>query len=120
MSQAADNVDVGPAERMASDAYFPRKRADVLALDMGDGVILYNHDSSLVHHLSPSASVVWQLCDGDVDGEQLGSEIAEEYGLDRDEVVKQVHDVIEELDALGLIEDASGPSGADAPSGHAV
>ena len=46
-------------------AYRPRKAADVLELDMGDGIILYNHDSNLVHHLNPSAAILWALCDGD-------------------------------------------------------
>jgi PqqD family protein of HPr-rel-A system len=88
----------------------------VLALDLGDGVILYNHDSSLVHHLNQSASIVWHLCDGDADGPQLATEIAEEFELDPAEVAAHVEDVIQELDALGLIEDASDPQGRDAPS----
>ena len=104
----------GASGRVGS--YLPRKRGDVLALDMGDGVILYNHDSSLVHHLNQSASIVWHLCDGDADGSQLATEIAEEYGLDRAEVAAHIENVIQELDALGLIEDASDPQGRDAPS----
>ena len=90
------------------DRYVPRKRDDVLALDMGDGVILYDHDASLVHHLNPSASIVWHLCDGDADGAELAAEISEEYGLDHEVVAGQVEDCIRELDALGLIHDAGG------------
>jgi PqqD family protein of HPr-rel-A system len=112
---AAETSDAGASERVSA-SYLPRKRGDVLALDMGDGVILYNHDSSLVHHLNPSASMVWHLCDGDADGSKLATEIAEEYGLDRAEVTAQIEDVIQELDALGLIEDARQPEGRDAPT----
>jgi PqqD family protein of HPr-rel-A system len=88
--------------------YRPQRREGVLALDMGDGTILYNHDSSLVHHLSPSASVIWSILDGEAGPEQLATEIAEEYGVDPLEVSKQVTDLLKELDALGLIQDASG------------
>jgi PqqD family protein of HPr-rel-A system len=99
----------------------PQRKAGILALDMGDGVILYNHDSSLVHHLSPSASVIWNLLDGDVTPDALATEISEEYGIDRGEVSKQVADLIQELDALGLIEDArenaSPQSPVDGPRG---
>ena len=57
--------DSGVASHPASDGtvetltvavdYAPRKRADVLELDMGDGVVLYDSSSRLVHHLNPSA-----------------------------------------------------------------
>jgi PqqD family protein of HPr-rel-A system len=89
-------------------SYRPRKAADVLELDMGDGLILYNHDSSLVHHLNPSAGILWHLCDGDATVEQLGSEVAEEYGLDPATVQKEIAGWVAELDALGLIQDAAG------------
>ena len=118
MSTAAEASDADASKRVDA-SYLPRKRGDVLALDMGDGVILYNHDSSLVHHLNQSASLVWHLCDGDADGSQLAGEIAEEYGLDRAEVGAHVEDMIQELDALGLIEDAGLPEERDAPSERA-
>ncbi len=86
--------------------YRPRKRADVLELDMGDGFILYNHDSSLVHHLNPTASLVWQLCDGAATIARLAAEIAEEYGLAVDNVEMQISSLVAELDAMGLVEDA--------------
>lgn len=90
--------------------YIPCKRSDVLELDMGDGFILYNHDSSLVHHLNPSASVIWQLIDGEATVEQLGREVAEEYRLEMSSTRDELAALISELDALGLVEDA-GSSG---------
>jgi Coenzyme PQQ synthesis protein D (PqqD) len=86
-------------------SYKPRKSADVLELDMGDGLILYNHDGDLVHHLNPSAGIIWQLCEGDATVGQLGREIAEEYGLEVETVQSQVASVIAEFDTLGLVED---------------
>jgi PqqD family protein of HPr-rel-A system len=85
--------------------YRPVKVSDVLELDMGDGLILFNHDSSLVHHLNPSAALVWQLCDGEASVSQLAREIAEEYELARDDVLDQVAAVIAEFDALDLVRD---------------
>jgi Coenzyme PQQ synthesis protein D (PqqD) len=87
-------------------SYRPRKSAEVLELDMGDGLILYNHDGDLVHHLNPSAGIIWQLCDGEVTVEELGREIAEEYGLDPETLQRQVATVIAEFDTLGLVENA--------------
>jgi hypothetical protein len=87
-------------------SYRPRKRADVLEVDMGDGLILYNHDGDLVHHLNPSAGLIWHLCESDVTVGQLGREIAEEYGLDVETIQAQVAEVVAEFDALGLVEDS--------------
>lgn len=97
----ADSLSVPPD-------YAPRRRPDVLELDMGDGAILYDDDTSLVHHLNPSATLIWHLCDGSGSAEELARDIAEEYGLDRRTVTGQVMAVIGELDALGLVEDGRG------------
>lgn len=115
-----DHTDAGGAGGASSGGavvvpleYVPRKAADVLELDMGDGVILYNHDSNLVHHLNPSAAILWQLCDGDASVEQLGREVAEEYGLDTSKVQGEIAGLIAELDALGLVEDATAAPSAE-------
>ena len=69
---------------------------------MGDGVILYDDGSSQVHHLSPSASIVWRLCRGEADVGQLAADIAEAYGLDPAESQAQLTATIAEVEALGL------------------
>jgi PqqD family protein of HPr-rel-A system len=107
--QPSEGVEA--AQMTVPQGYRPAKSAEVLELDMGDGLILYNHDSSLVHHLNPSAALVWQLCDGEASVGQLATEIAEEYGLQSDEVVEQISAVIAEFDALDLVEDSSNGSG---------
>lgn len=104
----SEDVTQGPASGESltvPPTYRPQKRADVLELDMGDGLILYNHDGDLVHHLNPSAGLIWQLCDGDATVSQLGREIAEEYDLDVETVEAQVAAVVAEFDALGLVQD---------------
>ena len=113
MSEIHDPPSSDPREVVVSvpTAYRPRKAADVLELDMGDGIILYNHDSNLVHHLNPSAAILWALCDGDASVEQLALEVAEEYALDHEQVEREIAELIAELDALGLVEDAAaGPA----------
>lgn len=102
-SGTAGNLEVGPD-------YVPRKAADVLELDMEDGLIVYNHDSSLVHHLNPSAAIVWRICDGEASVAQLSDEVANEYSLVGHNVQAELQSLVAELDALGLVEDASPPN----------
>jgi PqqD family protein of HPr-rel-A system len=107
-AQPADqpSEDGKAATMTVPQGFRPAKCAEVLELDMGDGLILYNHDSSLVHHLNPSAALVWQLCDGEASVGQLAAEIADEYGLKSGDVLGQVSAVIAEFDALDLVEDS--------------
>ena len=86
--------------------YVPRQRSGVLELDMEGGVILYDDGSSLVHRLSPSASIVWKLCQGDASVRELARDVAEAFGRDSSEIEEQLSTSIAELDALGLVEDA--------------
>ena len=100
--------DGGGAVSLAvAPEYTPRKRADVLELDMGDGVVLYDPGSKLVHHLNPSASLLWQLAEGDASLGQLADEISTELRLDRSEVHEQFVSLVAELDALGLLSDTN-------------
>ena len=89
-------------------SYVPRQRSAVLEMDMGDGVVLYDDASSLVHHLSPSASIVWQLCQGEASVDELAADIADAYGLKSSEVEEQLTATIAEFDATGLVEDVRG------------
>jgi hypothetical protein len=114
-SRAADALGRG---LQVGSYYRPRRVRDVLALDMGDGYILYDPGGSLVHHLNPSAGIVWHLADGSATVEQLAEDIAVELGVDGKEVRQQVTSLIAELDALGVLEDArAGAAGARPPGG---
>jgi PqqD family protein of HPr-rel-A system len=106
-SVASDFPSDGTVETLTVGVnYAPRKRADVLELDMGDGVVLYDSQSRLVHHLNPSASILWQLSDGAASVAQLAGEASEELRLNSEEVQQQFLGLVAELEMLGLVEDA--------------
>jgi PqqD family protein of HPr-rel-A system len=108
--------EVGGEERLTVPLeYRPRHRASVLELDMSDGVILYDDAASLVHHLNPSAAVIWHICDGTGTLEELARDLAEEYGLDLDLISEQIAQVVAEFDALGLVENSANPDGGLRP-----
>ena len=96
--------------------YVPRKAVNVLEVDMGDGVILYNRDSDLVHHLNPTAGIVWQLFTGEATVDTLAIELSEECGLDVDRAREQVRSLAAQLHEVGLVQDAR----AGSPAGEGV
>jgi hypothetical protein len=99
-----------PSAMRVPPAYRPRKAFEVLELDMGDGVILYSHDSRLVHHLNESAALLWRLCEGKATVKDLAVTIAKEYDLAPDVVLDEISGVIAEFDALNLVRDLDGRS----------
>jgi len=98
--------DPTDGEVRAHSTYVPSKGEDVLELDLGDGIVLFNGDSTLVHHLNPTAAIVWHLCTGEATVAELARDIAQEYDLDAFSTEAQVAGVIGELDALGLVIDS--------------
>lgn len=113
----AEGAAGGRVMMSVPDTYRPSKRPEVLELDGGHGLILYNHDSSLVHHLNPSAALVWRRCDGNASVRDLAGYIAGKHGLRVSEVLQQVSEVIAEFEALDLVENSDpavlGPAGPD-------
>jgi len=102
---SVSSIEAPSTTARVPSGYVPRQRADILELDMGDGVVLYDDGSSQVHHLSPSASIVWSLCRGEADVGELATDIADAYGLEPSEIEAQLTTTIAELEALGLVED---------------
>lgn len=102
-------VPADDAREGLPDSYAPRRRGDVLEIDFGDGLIIYDRDASLVHHLNPSAALVWRMCEGTSSVGELVQVIVEALGSSPHEVNAQVTDLLRELDELGLTEDASHP-----------
>ena len=63
-----------------SDAY-PR-RADLLEInEADDGLVVYDPTEDKVHHLNPSASIIFDLCDGTRDAEAIAQILGEAYDL---------------------------------------
>jgi hypothetical protein len=100
-------VPADDAREGLPDSHAPRRREDVLEIDFDDGLIIYDRDANLVHHLNPSAALVWRMCEGTASVGELVQVIVEVLGSSRHEVKAQVTDLLRELDELGLTEDAS-------------
>ncbi len=47
-----------------------------------DGLIVFNPATDRVHHLNPTAGVLWELCTGSKTSAQLIKEMAELFSLD--------------------------------------
>jgi hypothetical protein len=93
-----------------SPRFRPLRSGDVLEIDMGDGLILFDGNNNLVHHLNPSAAAIWHLCRGELTVEEMGREVADGGGLEVDDILIQIADVVSEFIRAALVKDGSGQS----------
>ena len=57
--------------------------ADGLEIEeVDDGLIVYQESIERVHHLNPTASVVFQLCDGSRDAASIATAVGALFGLE--------------------------------------
>jgi len=70
----------------------------------GDELVLYDVSAGQLHHLNPTASAVWKLCDGTVTLNDIVAEISVQFRLsEADEPASDVKALLQEWTRAGLI-----------------
>ena len=80
-----------------------RAREDLTVVEIDGESVVYDEATGNLHHLNPTATVVFSLCDGTVSARELAVEIAEAFDQPTDEVERQVRRLLRELRAQGLV-----------------
>jgi len=60
----------------------PRTAQGLEFNEVEDGLIVYQESTERVHHLNPTAAIVFQLCDGTRDATEIAGVVAELFGLE--------------------------------------
>ncbi len=83
----------------------PRRRGDIIAVELDGEAVLYDPRSGNLHKLNTAGSVLWRCLDGDVTVAQLAAEVAAETGqADVAAVERQLAEYVAQLAGLGLLE----------------
>ena len=82
----------------------PLRRADVTTRDLDSETLILDRRHQEVHHLNPSASYVWQCCDGRKTVGQIASSMAQEFGIEVEDAQRDVVSLLSQLNALHLLE----------------
>lgn len=59
----------------------PRKAASLEVHEADDGLVIYDPVHDMVHHLNPSAAIIFDLCDGARDVEAIATTLSEAYRM---------------------------------------
>ena len=79
-------------------------RPDVHAVELDGETVVYDRPTRRLHLLNPSATVIWMALDGQVTGDELVAELAEQFGVELETMDRQVRDVLTTLSQEGLIQ----------------
>lgn len=60
----------------------PRRMDGLEVNEAEDGLVVYDPEHDMVHHLNESASLLFDLCDGTRDVEEIARVLGEAFGVD--------------------------------------
>jgi len=81
----------------------PRVRGDLAVVELDGEAVIYDEENERLHHLNPTATLIFGLCDGTGTIGDFASDIAEAYGLDRGQVEQQVRGLLREFRRSNLL-----------------
>jgi hypothetical protein len=86
-------------------------RAEILAYELDDDLVLYDERTREGFLLNQSAAAIWQLADGTRTIASLAQDVSNVHGIEYRQALDDVEELMESLDHAGLL--AGAP---DAPS----
>ena len=82
----------------------PKVREDLVVVDIDGEAVVYEPADVLLHHLNPTAAVVFKLCDGSGTVRELSEDIADILGMPVNTVLRQVRRVVSQFKREGLLD----------------
>jgi hypothetical protein len=82
----------------------PRSRDDLAVVELDGEAVIYDESNGSLHHLNPTATIVFSLCDGTATIAELASEIADAFAKPENEVESQVRRLVRSFRTQSLLE----------------
>jgi hypothetical protein len=82
----------------------PKRRADVNVRSVDGEVVVLDRQSDLIHQLNPTASYIWNRCDGQASVAEIANQLATTFEIDVNTAVQDVATTVMQLHSLGLLQ----------------
>lgn len=80
-----------------------RGRDDLIVKEMDGETIVYDEQSNQVHSLNKTATLLWNLCDGENDIEGMVGEIRARFDVDEATARCDAEKILREFETMGLL-----------------
>jgi PqqD family protein of HPr-rel-A system len=81
----------------------PMVREGLTVVELDGEAVIYDEETSDLHHLNPTATIVFGLCDGSATIADISTDISEAFGVPVEEVRGQVRTLIRQLRRANLL-----------------
>ena len=82
----------------------PLVRDGLTVVELDGEAVIYDEETGELHHLNPSATIVFGLCDGTQTPDEMAAEIAAAFGVPVEEMTPQVREVVDQFGYAGLLD----------------
>jgi PqqD family protein of HPr-rel-A system len=90
----------------------PKTRNDLAVVELDGEAVIYDEASGDLHHLNPTATIIFNLFDGTATVKELAALIEEEFKVPANEVEKQIRALMKEFRSAGLLDGKPSANGS--------
>jgi hypothetical protein len=83
----------------------PKVRSDFTVVELEGEAVIYDDQTRQVHYLNRTATIVFNLCDGNSTVKELSGDIADAFSLPPEEVERQVRTLIRSFREAGFLDE---------------
>jgi hypothetical protein len=81
----------------------PQRRLDLLCRSIEGEAVILNDAAGVLHRLNPTASFIWECCDGTSSVDDIVARLANAYDVDLTTCEKDVSEIVIKLESLNLL-----------------
>ena len=93
------------ANHTRSDKLCPKRRSDLSYRTINGEALILNRAEKRLHQLNPTASLIWDCCDGAADITAIIDRLTSAYEVDPSTARKDVEEVLSQLRRSNLLEE---------------
>lgn len=83
----------------------PKRRADLNYRTIDGATLILNREAGRLHQLNPTASFIWDCCDGNSNLAEIVDRLAGAYEVDSNTARRDVEEVLSSLQSSKLLEE---------------
>lgn len=84
--------------------YRPKQRPDLRSRVVEGEIVVLDRREELIHQLNPTASYIWELCDGVHTPDEISNELCQAFHIDFSIAQRDVRATVEKLRQAKLLE----------------
>jgi PqqD family protein of HPr-rel-A system len=85
----------------------PTVRQGLTVVELDGEAVVYDEETQDLHHLNPTATIVFGLCDGTATIAEMAGDISTAFGVPVEEVEPQIRTVLRRFRRANLLEPSS-------------